>query len=133
MKDDKKIIIVGDRVLIRPDEERMRTSFGLYLPQGVESKEKVQGGMIVKVGPGYPLPDPNSMGEEPWDKSRMEPKYLPLQAEEGDYALFLRKAAIEIEFDHEKFIIVPQAAILLLIRDDILERIQDGLDEESES
>ncbi len=131
MREDKKIIVVGDRVLIRPDEEKARTNFGLYLPQGVETKEKVQGGYVVKVGPGYPLPDPASMGEEPWERSdRLEAKYLPLQAEEGDYALFLRKAAIEIEIDDDKLVIVPQAAILLLIRDDILDRIQENLDED---
>ncbi len=132
MRENKKIIVVGDRVLIRPDEEKARTSFGLYLPQGVESKEKVQGGYVVKVGPGYPLPDPSSMGEEPWEhrSERLEAKYLPLQAEEGDYALFLRKAAIEIEIDDDKLVIVPQAAILLLIRDDILDRLQEDLDEE---
>ncbi|MEJ2055064.1 MAG: co-chaperone GroES family protein [Calditrichaceae bacterium] len=104
MKNKKQIIVVGDRVLIKPDNTKERTSFGLYLPQGVETKEKVQGGYIVKVGPGYPLPDPNAIDDEPWDASRAEAKYLPLQAEEGDYALFLRKAAVEIEFDKEKVI-----------------------------
>jgi chaperonin GroES len=123
MKNKKQIIIVGDRVLIKPDETKERTNFGLYLPQGVETKEKVQGGYIVKVGPGYPLPDPNSMSDEPWEPSKLEPKYLPLQAEEGDYALFLRKAAIEIEFEKEKYLIVSQAAILLIMRDDILDQI----------
>ncbi len=130
MKKTQKIIVVGDRVLIRPDEEKTQTSFGLYLPQGVESKEKVQGGYVVKVGPGYPLPDPNAMSEEPWDKSNPEPKYLPLQAEEGDYAIFVRKASVEIELDKEKYVIVPQAAILLLFRDDILNTIQEDLEEE---
>ncbi|MBN2424604.1 MAG: co-chaperone GroES [Calditrichaceae bacterium] len=129
MKNKKQIIVVGDRVLIKPDDSRERTSFGLYLPQGVETKEKVQGGYVVKVGPGYPLPDPNSMGDEPWDLSKSEPRYLPLQAEEDDYALFLRKAAIEIEFDREKYVIVSQAAILLLIRDNILHTLQEPEEE----
>ena len=122
MKSQKQLIVVGDRVLIKPDSEKDKTNSGLYLPQGVETKEKVQGGWVVKVGPGYPLPDP-SASEEPWDKNRTEPKYLPLQAEEGDYALFLRKTAVEIEFENEKFLLVPQAAILLLVRDDILDSI----------
>lgn len=123
MNNKKQIIVVGDRVLIKPDETKERTSFGLYLPQGVETKEKVQGGYVVKVGPGYPLPDPNSMNDEPWEVSRSEAKYLPLQAEEGDYALFLRKAAIEIEFDKERYLIVSQPAILLLMKDNLLNRI----------
>lgn len=122
MKSQKQLIVVGDRVLIKPDSEKDKTSSGLYLPQGVETKEKVQSGWVVKVGPGYPLPDP-SASEEPWDKNRSEPKYLPLQAEEGDYALFLRKTAVEIEFENKQFLLVPQAAILLLVRDDILDSL----------
>jgi co-chaperonin GroES (HSP10) len=123
MKNKKQIIVVGDRVLIKQDNSKERTSFGLYLPQGVETKEKVQGGYVVKSGPGYPLPDPTTMSDEPWDHSKIEAKYIPLQAEEGDYALFIRKAAVEIEFEKENYLIVPQAAILILIRDDILNQI----------
>lgn len=129
MQNNKKIIIVGDRVLIKPDEERARTSLGLYLPQGVETKEKIQGGYIEKVGPGYPLPNPGDMSDDPWNREQADPKYLPLQAEEGDYALFVRKASLEIEFDNQKYLIVPQAAILLLIRDNILDNLQSDFEE----
>lgn len=129
--ENKKIIVVGDRLLIRPDSSKERTSFGLYLPQGVESKEKVQGGYVVKVGPGYPLADPGSMNDEPWgNKETPAAKYLPLQAEEGDYALFMRKSAVEVEFDRENYLIVPQSAVLLLIRDDLLDRLQGEDDEQ---
>ena len=122
MKSKKQLIVVGDRVLIKPDHSKEKTAAGLYLPQGMETKEKVQGGFVYKVGPGYPLPDPAAT-EEPWEKQRNEPKYLPLQAEEGDYALFLRKTAVEIEFEDEKYLLVPQAAILLLVRDNILDAL----------
>ncbi len=126
---DKKIIVVGDRVLIRPDESRNKTSHGLYLPQGVEEKEKVQAGFVVKVGPGYPLPEP-TRSDEPWEEHRNEPKYLPLQAEEGDYAIFMRKAAVEVEIDKQKYVIVPQSAILLLIREELIPPDVSELDEE---
>ncbi len=129
MKNNRKIIIVGDRVLVKPDEERARTALGLYLPQGVESKEKIQGGYIEKTGPGYPLPAPGDVSDDPWNQEQKEPRYLPLQAQEGDYALFVRKAALEIEFENNKYLIVPQAAILLLIRDDILERLSNDIEE----
>jgi co-chaperonin GroES (HSP10) len=124
MKTKKLLIVVGDRVLIKPDHSKDKTSSGLYLPQGVETKDKVQGGFVHKVGPGYPLPDP-AASEEPWEKQRSEPKYLPLQAEEGDYALFLRKTAVEIEFENEKYLLVPQAAILLLVRDNLLDALTE--------
>jgi co-chaperonin GroES (HSP10) len=115
----KNLIVVGDRILVDPDIPKERTSHGLYLPQGVEEKEKIQTGTVIKVGPGYPLPELNSSSDEPWMGSqRSEPKYIPVQAQEGDYAIFLRKAAIEIEFEGRTYLIVPQTAILVLIRDE---------------
>jgi co-chaperonin GroES (HSP10) len=113
---EKELIIVGDRVLILPDEGENRTDTGLYLPQGVKEKEKVQSGTIVKTGPGYPIPDPADLEIEPWQTPKMENKYLSLQAKEGDYCIFLRNAGIEIEFENKKYIVVPHSAILVLLR-----------------
>ncbi len=115
----KKIILVGDRILIRPSESKDRTKVGLYLPPNIEERDRVQSGYVVKTGPGYPLPDFDSIDSEPWAETRREAKFIPLQAEEGDYAIFLRKAAIEIEFENEKYLIVPHVAILALVRDDL--------------
>jgi chaperonin GroES len=120
----KELIIVGDRVLIEPDVMKERTNHGLYLPQGIEEKEKIQSGYVVKTGPGYLLPDPNSISEEPWNKTQQEARYLPLQTEEGDYVIFLRKSAIEIEYQSKKYVIVPQSAILLIIRDNIFDEME---------
>lgn len=119
---NKELIVVGDRVLIQPDASKSKTHHGLYLPQGVEEKDKVQSGFVVKSGPGYPLPDPTSK-EEPWSKSQSEIKYMALQAEAGDYVIFLRKSGIEIEYERKKYIIVPHHAILLIIRENILKKI----------
>jgi hypothetical protein len=41
-----------------------------------------------------------------------------MQAKIGDYALFFRKAAVEITFEGDRFLVVPQAAILALVRDE---------------
>ena len=71
----------------------------------------------MKVGPGYPLPNPSSVDDEPWAEHRTDAKYMPLQAQIGDYAIFLRKAAVEIEFERKTYRIVPQSAILILARD----------------
>ncbi len=120
---NKEIIVVGDRVLIQPDDNKLRTQHGLYLPQGIEEKEKVQSGYVVKTGPGYPLPEPNTSADEPWSKSPSEIKYLALQAEVGDYVIFIRKSGIDIEYDRQKYIIVPHHSILLIIRDNILKKI----------
>jgi co-chaperonin GroES (HSP10) len=116
LKNLKKFIVVGDRVLVHPEEDTAKTASGLYLPPGVSEKEKVQSGYIIKVGPGYPTA--SQADEEPWKESKEPVKYIPLQAKEGDLAIFLRKEAYEIEFEKEKYLIIPQSAILLLIRDD---------------
>ena len=67
----RRIIVIGDRVLIRPDESAEKSPAGLYLPPTVMEKEDVWGGVVVEVGPGLPVSDPNSVEEEPW-KSEME-------------------------------------------------------------
>jgi co-chaperonin GroES (HSP10) len=113
-----KLIVVGDRVLLKPKSLNDRTKSGLYLPPTVIEKEEIQSGYIIKSGPGYPIP--SSEDDESWKKDKEKTKYIPLQAKEGDLALYLQKHAIEIEFDQEKYFLVPQSAILLLLRDDEL-------------
>lgn len=113
----KKLIVVGDRVLVRPEDGEERTGAGLYLPQTALSSRQAQGGWIVSVGPGVPIPEPADLDEEVFDE-HVEPRYLRLQAQEGDYALFLKKAAIEITFEKKNYLIVPNSAILVLIRDE---------------
>jgi chaperonin GroES len=115
----KKIIIVGDRVLIKPAKENDQTDSGLYLPPSVQEKEKIQRGYVLKVGPGYPLPMPVDE-DDIWKGKDDQVKYLPLQAQEGDLAIFLQKGAIEIIYEKEKLYIVPQASILMLEREDDL-------------
>jgi chaperonin GroES len=121
MKAEKNLIIVGDRVLIDLDEGIDKRSSGLYLPPTVREKEKALGGYIVKTGPGYPVHDPTAT-EERWAASRKkEVKYVPLQAVAGDYAIFLKEAAVEIEFEEKKYLIVPHSAILALVRTELSE------------
>jgi chaperonin GroES len=121
MKAKKNLIIVGDRILVEPDEGADKTSSGLYLPQTVKEKEKVAGGYVVKTGPGYPVHDPN-VSQESWAVTeKKDIKYIPLQANEGDYAIFLKESAIEIEFEEKKYLIVPHSAILALVRIEITE------------
>lgn len=115
----RKLIVVGDRVLIRPKKSPEKTDSGLYLPPGVQEKEKVQSGYIIKVGPGYPIPMAVEE-DEPWKDNEEKVKYIPLQAEEGDLAIFLQKGAIEIMYESQKLFIVPQSSILMLERDEHL-------------
>jgi chaperonin GroES len=115
-KDLDKLIMIGDRVLIRPKVPQSTTKSGLLLPPGVAENEKVQIGYVMKVGPGYPIPAVSD-SDEPWKTRSDEPKYVPLQPKVGDQAVYLQSSAIEIEFNNEKYIIVSNSAILLLLRD----------------
>ena len=117
--DLSKFIVVGDRVLIKPKSPMEKTKGGLILPPGVQESERIQSGYVVKVGPGYPIPAIAEV-DEPWKNKGEEVKYVPLQPREGDLAVYLQNSAYEIEFNEEKYIIVSQSSILLLIRDESL-------------
>jgi chaperonin GroES len=115
----KRLLVVGDRVLIRPKNPTDRTGTGLYLPPTVTEKLEIQSGWVMKVGPGYPIP--SATDDEPWRETEERVKYMPLQAQEGDLAIYLQRNAIELEYENQKYVIVPQNAILLL------ERVEDLL------
>ena len=117
---NKQILVVGDRVLIRPDKGERKSKAGLYLPPSVIEKQEVLSGIVVEVGPGIPLGNPEDNMDEPWSvNDGGTVKYIPPQAEVGDMALFVNKASIEIKIESEDFLIMPQSAILILIRDDL--------------
>lgn len=115
----KKLLVVGDRVLIQPEDGEERTKVGLYLPATALESQQVQEGMIVATGPGDPLPDASAFDEEPWRVGEKTPRFRPMQARVGDHAIFFRKAAVEITFEEKRYLVVPQAAILVLVRDDL--------------
>ena len=117
---NKQILVVGDRILIRPDRAEKKSKAGLYLPPSVVEKQEILSGIVVEVGPGIPLGNPDEDIEEPWSTNNNSTvKYIPTQADVGDMALFLNKASIEVKIENEDYLIVPQSAILILIRDDI--------------
>jgi len=103
----KRLIVVGDRVLIAPEEGEERTNVGLYLPPTAVESRQVQGGRVVATGPGTPMTEPASMDDEPWKIRGPDVKYLP-----------------EITFEGTKYLVVPQAAILVLVRESIPEELE---------
>jgi chaperonin GroES len=112
----KRLIVVGDRVLIQPEEGEDRTKVGLYLPQTAVDTQAVQGGKVLATA----VAAPTELDEEPWKIGGTvgQPRYVPLQARHGDYAIFFRRAAVEITFESERYLVVPQAAILTLVREE---------------
>ncbi len=117
----KQLIVVGDRLLIRPEEGEERTHAGLYLPQSAMAARQARGGWVVSVGPGVPVVNPMDLMDEHWNdndsRPEPQPRFMPLQAQEGDYALFLHKAAVEITFEKKAYLIVPNSAVLVLVRE----------------
>ena len=121
MQFKKQMIVIGDRILLQLDDGDDKTKSGLYLPAYVREKEKVAMGRIVKVGPGYPIPNPNYTEDEPWSSPKDPMRYIPLQAKEGDYAIFLREQGVDLEFEEKKYLIVPQSAVLMLVQNELTE------------
>ncbi|MGH7481159.1 MAG: co-chaperone GroES [Longimicrobiales bacterium] len=116
----KKLIVVGDRVLIAPEEGEERSKVGLYLPPTAVDNQAIRSGKVVACGPGTPVSAPTELDEEPWKIGGSEARFLPVQARPGDYAIFFRRAAVEITFEGTTYLVVPQPAILVLIRNDIV-------------
>lgn len=115
----KQLLVVGDRVLITPEDGDDRTRVGLYLPATAIDAQQVQTGLIVATGPGTAVADLSTLDEEPWRVSQGENRSRTMQARVGDLAIFFRKAAVEITFEEKRYLVVPQAAILVLVRDDL--------------
>lgn len=120
-RNNKQLVVVGDRVLVKVEDGEDRSKVGLYLPPTAVDNQAVQGGEIVATGPGVALPEPGDYPDEPWrtSGSNREPRFVPMQARVGDFALFFRKAAVEVAFEGDRYLVVPQGALLALVRDDL--------------
>ena len=114
---DRKLIVVGDRVLVRPEDGESVTNTGLILPASVADREEVQTGRVVSVGPGQALP-PSGLGLDEEEGRRSEPRWVSMQAKAGDLAVYSRKAAVDIVVEGDKLVVVPHGAILVLLRQD---------------
>jgi len=74
----KKLIVFGDRILIKLTQPHERTASGLYLQPGVQEKPAGRqgkggagpldscGGYVIKTGPGYAIPMP--VENESWKR-----------------------------------------------------------------
>jgi len=121
----RQLLVVGDRVLVSPEEGEDRTRVGLYLPATAIETQQVQSGIVVAIGPGDPIADLGSLEDEPWKIGTSERRSRGMQARVGDRAIFFRKAAVEITYEEKKYLVVPQAAILVLLRSE-----EEDVDEE---
>lgn len=114
----QELILVGDRVLVRPEEGESVSGAGLILPASVADQDAVQSGSVVAVGPGWAVPPAGGVAlDDDWEGGRGQARWVAMQARVGDLAVYHRKAAVEIRVGDEKLVVVPHAALLVLLRD----------------
>lgn len=115
----QKIIMVGDRILVKPKSPDELLPSGLILPPSVQEKEKLGLGYVISIGPGFAIPSIQEV-EEPWQDEKEKVKYIPLQMKIGDLCVYLQGQGFEIEFQKDKYLIISSHHILMLVRDDEL-------------
>jgi len=116
-KNLEKIVMVGDKVLVKPKNPNLQTNSGLFLPPTAVEKESIQAGYVIKVGPGFPIPAMNDEIDS-WKEHQEDVKYIPLQVKSGDLAVYQSKSGFDIEIKGEKYIILSHSAIVMIIRED---------------
>lgn len=116
-RDLSKIVLIGDHILIKPSTPAQRTESGLFLPQGMHKKEELRTGYVIKVGPGYPIPMIQDV-DEPWKDKSESVKYVPLQPQPGDLAVYQQGGVYDLTFNDEEYIIASHRALLMVVRDD---------------
>ena len=122
MDSRRELIVVGDRILVSLDDGEECTTGGILVPATAVNQRSVQTGRVVAVGPGIAVAQPTDVVDEPWKETSDTPtsNYVPLQARVGDQAVFLKNAAVEITVEGKSYLIVPNAAVL------VLQRASDG-------
>ncbi len=94
-----KVQPLGDRVLIRPIEQKETKKGNIIIPD--TAKEKPQEGEVVAVGKG---------------KTTDEGKILPMEVKAGDRVLYGTYSGTEIKIDDEEHVIMHQEDILGLLK-----------------
>ena len=120
----KNVIVIGDKILIKPIESANKTGSGLYLPPSVKEHDSVHTGLVVRVGPGYPIPSNQDSDAIFRSEGSDAPNYVPLQVKEGDEALYLHASGHEIEIGGERYVIISQNAVLLVMRSEVPDDIE---------
>ena len=94
-----KVKPLGDRVLLKPEDEEEQVKGGIIIPD--TAKEKPQRGKIVAVGDG---------------KVDDSGKKIPLSVKPGDVVLYGKYAGTEVTLDDEDLLIMPEGDILAIIK-----------------
>lgn len=93
-----KIRPLGDRLLVRQDEEEHKTKGGIYLPEA--AKEAPQWGTIIRAGTGKVLEN----GE-----------IRALSVKEGDKVIFGKYSGTKVKMDEEELLFMREDDIMAVV------------------
>lgn len=93
-----KIKPLGDRVVLEPIEEELKTKSGIVLPDTAE-KERPEQGRVVAVGPGR----------------HEDGKIIPLNVKVGDTVLFTKYGPNEVKVGDKEYLIAEEKDILAVL------------------
>jgi len=92
-----KLKPLGDRVLVRPLENLVKSKSGIVLPDS--AKEKPQEGEVIAIGEG----------------KYVDGKLVSLSVQKGDKILFSKYGGDEIKVENEELKIMQESDILAII------------------
>jgi chaperonin GroES len=95
-----KVKPLGDRVLVKPLEEKEVKKGNIIIPD--TAKEKPQQGEVIAVGKG---------------KTTDDGKLIPIEVKVGDKVLYGKYSGTEIKIDGEEYLILHQDDILGIIEE----------------
>ena len=90
---------LGDRVLVKPIEQKEMKKGGIIIPD--TAKEKPQEGKIISAGRG---------------KTAEDGKLIPMEVKAGDRILYGKYSGSEIKIDDEEYLIMHQEDILGILK-----------------
>ena len=89
---------LGDRLVVKPQEQLQTTASGLALPE--TAKEKPQQGEVIAVGPGLR----NDKGER-----------IPMDVAVGDIVLYAKYGGTEVKMNDEKLLVLKESDVLAIV------------------
>ncbi|OGG49636.1 hypothetical protein A2763_03065 [Candidatus Kaiserbacteria bacterium RIFCSPHIGHO2_01_FULL_54_36] len=94
-----KMRLLGDRVLVKPEEAMKKTAGGIYIPDAAK-QEKPTRGIVLAVGPG---------------RMNDDGKVLPMQVKPGQKVYFNPGWESEIEIDEQKLHLIHESDVKAII------------------
>jgi chaperonin GroES len=93
-----KVTPLGDRILVKQDDEPKKTEGGIYLPEAAQ--EAPQWGTIVRVGPGKALE--NGQVREP-------------SLKEGDKVIFGKYSGTKVKLDQDELLFMREEDVMAVV------------------